>query len=158
MKLIWTASSSPLSQLIRWALKEPVSHFAIVFDDKIVFHSNLLGCHVEWFGTFKKKCTVVYEVEYKLPLEVEESIYQQIISENDKKWYDYRAFAYFAWRALLFMLFKTPFPKVNKWNDGDSFLCTGLISKLPKEHFPGLCNITDSEMTSPYQAYLKLKK
>jgi hypothetical protein len=154
MKLIWTKSTSPLSVLIRWALNEPVSHFAIVFDNKLVFHSNLLGLHVGWFNTFKKQCTVVYEKDYPMALEKEEAIYQEILDREDGKSYDYGAFAYFAWRALLKKLFRIPLPKENSWDSIDQDICTESAKYLQyviPEEIPA-----DLAMLSPYQLALIL--
>lgn len=158
MKILWTKSNLPLSRFIRWGLKESCSHVVIVFDDKIVFHSNLLGTHIEWFATFKKTVTVVHEKEYKLPLEQEEVLYQNVIDKDDQKAYDYKAFAYFIWRAFLFRVFKSPFPAVNAWGSKDGFLCTGLASQLPAEFIPGLEKVKDGDMVSPEQLWLLLNK
>lgn len=157
MKLIWTKNNLPLSVLIRWGLKEPVSHFAIVFDDKIAFHSNLAGCNVEWFSEFKKHSEVFLEIDKYLPIEIEEKVYQSIIDKNVEKTYDFGAFLYFLWRGILFRFFGKQIPKLNKWSNNNQLICTGLASELPKEHFPELEGVLDTEMLSPYQLYLKLK-
>lgn len=158
MKLIWTKSRQPLSILIRWGLKEPVSHFAIVFDNKIVFHSNLLGAHIDWFNYFKTQCDVVFEKDFNLSLDVEENIYQSILDKNVGKKYDFKAFAYFIWRGILWRFLNIPFPEKNKWAKDGAFLCTGLAAELPVQEFPELNGIKDTEMTSPYQLYLKFKE
>lgn len=157
MKLIFTKSKLPLSKLIRWGLNEPASHFAIVFDNSIVFHSNLTGTHVDWYNHFKSSCEIAYELDYNLPLEAEESIYQSILNKNTGKSYDFGGFFYFIWRALLNKCFGFKFPEINKWSKEGKFLCTGLAAELPLEHFKGLETIKDTEMTSPYQIYLRLK-
>lgn len=158
MKLIWTKSKLPLSAFIRWGLKEPCSHVVIVFDNKIVFHSNLMGAHVEWFNTFKKHVTIIHEREYKLPLAQEESIYQGVIDKDDQRGYDYQAFGFFIWRAFLFRVFKTPFPAKNAWGSKNGFLCTGLASQLPVDLIPGLEKVKDGDMMSPEQLWLLLDK
>lgn len=151
MKLIFTRSRAPLSVLIRWGLKEPVSHFAIVFDDKVVFHSNLLGTHINWFNSFKKSCEVVYTLDRNLSLEAEEQVYQSIIDKNIDKSYDFKAFAYFVWRVILWRLLGKPLPEKNTWAKNGQFLCTGLAAELPPEYFPELDGVQDTEMISPYQ-------
>ena len=153
MKLIWTKSNNPLSLFIRWGLKEPCSHVVIVFDNKIVFHSNLKGAHIEWFQTFKKHVTIVHQIEYKLPLEEEEIVYQNIVNAYDQKAYDYKAFGFFIWRALLFRIMNKPFPSKNSWGSPNGYLCTGLAGQLPIEIIPGLEKAQDKDMLSPQKLY-----
>ena len=63
LKIVWSYSNYPLSKLIKWFTKEPVSHVAVVFMDNIVIHSNLLGCHMNSFTSFKKHSKIVFEHE-----------------------------------------------------------------------------------------------
>lgn len=155
MKLVFTKSNLPLSKIIRWGLEEPVSHFAVVFDDKIVFHSNLAGVQIDWFNNFKTKCEIVYSLDYNLGLEKEEQIYQSILDKNVGKSYDFPGFLYFIWRGFLNKVFSKPFPEKNKWAKDGEFICTGLAAELPKGLLP---EIQDTEMVSPYQLYLRLIK
>jgi len=158
MKLIFTKSTAPLSILIRWGLKEPVSHFAIVLEDKYVFHSNLLGTNLKWFATFKKHCEIVYSVEVPLQPNQEGVIWDSIVNQYDDHNYDFKAFLYFCWRGLLFRFFGKEFPKVNAWGEERSFLCTGLAKALTPELFPQLLNVQDFEMMSPYKLYKLLEQ
>lgn len=153
MKLIWTKSNLPLSRFIRWGLKEPCSHVVIVFDNKIVFHSNLLGAHIEWFDTFKKHVEIVHQIEYVLPLEEEELVYQGVIDANDQQPYDFKAFGYFIWSAFRYRILGKPFPSKNPWGRDSANLCTGLVSKIPVEAIPGLEKVKDGDMTSPEKLY-----
>lgn len=132
MKIIWTRNSLPLSKLIRWGLKEQSSHVAIVFDNKIVFHSNLMGVGIQWYNTFKKQHEVVYEIDYKMSLVDEETIYQSIINQFDGYRYDYRAFVYFVWRGVLKRFLNKPLPKINPFDNENSFMCIELLKVLPK--------------------------
>lgn len=153
MKIIFTKGNSILSKLICWGLNEPVSHVAFVFDDKIVFHSNLLGLHIEWFNTFKKKCQIIFEIDYNTDLENEEDIYQEVISINDGKSYDFAAFFYFIWRGFLYKFFNKPIPIVNKWNNEHQDLCVEVIRYFNKQ-----LPIKDLSIISPYKLYLILKE
>lgn len=158
MKLLWTKSSLPLSKLIRWGLKEPTSHFVIVFDDKLAFHSNLSGTHIEWYNTFQKHCEIVYEINYPLPLDKEEEVYQNILNSYNEKSYDYPGFLYFIWRGILFRFFNKPFPTKNPWGKEDSYLCTELATTLPEWLIPELKQIEDFSLMSPYKLYCIVKK
>lgn len=144
--LIFTKNNTCLSRLIRWGLGEDVSHMGIVFDKKVVFHSNLYGTHLKWLINFIKKNDIVHIIDVPLSLQEEEEIFLRI-PQYDEKWYDFGALFYFLWRGLLYKLFSTPIPKTNIFGHSDQFLCTELAKMID----PSLDNL---EMTSPYQVYL----
>lgn len=158
MKLIWTKSGLPLSKLIRWGLNEPVSHFGIVFDNGIVFHSNLLGTHIEWYGTFVKHCTIVYQLDFPMSLVEEEAVYQKILNTYDDRGYDFGGFAFFIWRGLLYRTFSTPFPAKNEWQSASKFLCTELATVLPDNIVPVSIKTQDLSIVSPYHLYMEMKE
>lgn len=155
MKLIWTRNSSPLSQLIRWGLQEPVSHFAIVFDNKIVFHANLYGAHIEWYNTFRKNNEVVLEKDYPLSLEQEELVYQSIIDRLDGSRYDIRALIFFVTAIAANRYLGLAMPARNHFQSSDALLCTALVQSLPSWVVPNLKTLEgkDLEIISPYQIY-----
>lgn len=149
MLLIWTRNKSPLSRLIRWGLREPVSHFAIVFDESLVFHSNLLGVHLEWFNTFKKKQEIVYTIPLRhTTLEEQEVVFRSIVDRFNGKMYDYGAFLYLCYRVALKRLFGKPIPAHNRWNDQGKYLCHELAEGLP-----GPFRVENLEIITPYQLY-----
>lgn len=158
MKLIWTKSNKILSVAIRWALREPVSHFGIVFDNGIIFHSNLAGTHVQWYRSFQKSCDIVYEHQYDLKLKEEELVFQNILNRYDDLGYDFKAFFYFCWRGLLYRILGKPLPTKNEWNSSDRFLCTELASTLPDDVVPRAIKDQDLSIVSPYRLYLELKE
>jgi hypothetical protein len=157
MKIAFTKSNLPLSVFIRWGLKEDVSHVVYIFDDKIAFHCNIKGCHITWYNDLKKKVTVVDELEFKFPLEIEEKIYQSIIDENYGKGYDFLAFGYFVYRAFLHRFLGIKMPVTSRWGSSRRFICTSLGAKLPKEHFPQLQHL-DLEVVSPAKMREALKR
>lgn len=156
MTLIWTKSKQPLSVAIRGILQEPVSHFGIVFDNGIVFHSNLLGSHVEWYGTFKKKCDIVYSLEFNLKLEQEEQVYQDILNTYDDKPYDFGALFYFAFRAIISRITGKGLPKTNEFQSADKFLCTELAGCLPDYIVSKDIKSQDLSIVTPYGLYLQI--
>src|SRR3989344_4080601 len=155
IKLVFTKSNAPLSKLIRWGLKEPVSHAAIVFDDKIVFHSNLLGVDLISYQNFIKKVDVLFELKFNLSLEEEEEIYQNI-SIRDGNSYDFKAFSYFIKCGLQYRIYNKPLPIYNPWNSKEKFLCGELLEFLPDYLFPN-SKKPDFSITSPYKLFLLLK-
>lgn len=154
MKLLWVKGNLPLSHLIMWGLSEPVSHFAIALDDKIVFHSDMLGLHIAWKKSFDKTHTTVFEHEIDLPLIEEEAIYRTILDQYDGASYDFGAFAYFAWRAFLKKCFKKEMPQKNPWGSKNHFLCDEIIQLLPIELIGQELKEADLAMKSPYQTWL----
>lgn len=157
MKFLFTKSKAPFSVLLRWGLQEPVSHFAIEFDNKIIFHSNFFGTQINWSRTFKRKCDVVYEIVYPLPLYEEEAMYQAVLDSYDGRPYDWKGFLYFLWRVVLFKLLGTPLPEKNAWQSDTSDLCIEILTHLPKGEWNSDQSWESLAITSPYQVYSKLK-
>lgn len=154
MKLIWVKGTTSFSKFIMWGLKEPVSHFAIVFDDKLVFHSDLLGVRVAWYPTFLKTHEIVFQKDFPAAtLETEEDTYQKIITAFDGSGYDYKALLYFAWRGVLWRFFKRPFPDSNPWGSDKSFLCTEMAKVLPDWIIPKDVKDKDLGIVSPYKLW-----
>lgn len=157
MRLIWTKSDLILSKFIRWGLNTDCSHFAIVFDSPaggLMFESNLLGTHPKFYRSALKHMEVVHEIELDIPLDVEDKIWDSVIDKYDDKSYDYGAFFYFCWRALLKKLFKIPFPSKNKWAKNDSYLCDELYQVM--ENYVKDLKI-DLAITPPHDLYELLK-
>jgi hypothetical protein len=153
MKLVWTSGNSILSRGIQWLLGEPVSHFAIVYYDHVVFQSNLLGTGLEWFGQMLKTHKVVYSIDVPLPQGSEHAVMQQMLDQYSGEAYDYPAFAYFTWRGFLRKCFGIPLPSQNKWDRAGTALCVELAKAVPIELLPTVGNTRDLGMTSPYALY-----
>lgn len=158
MKLAWVKGHAPLSHLIMWGLNEPVSHFAFIFDNSIVFHSDLTGMHISWLSSFLNTHDIVYEIDLQLSLEQEETIYQGVITKYDGSGYDYGAFVYFGWRAFLKKCFGKPMPNSNPWGSKDRYLCDEAIQLLPVEIVGEEIKKMDLSIRSPYQVLLILLK
>jgi len=154
MQIVCTKSNLIGSKIIRWGLGEPVSHFAINFDNKIVFHSSFSGVHLTSYPTFIKKHTVVFSLNMSLSEVEEESVYQSIIpSEEDG--YDVRAFICLALLAAKRKFFGIPFPTVNPDDNKNKFLCTELGEFLPEKLFVN-GKPSDFSTTTPYQLFKML--
>ncbi len=153
MKLLFTKNNLPLSRLICWAFGEPCSHFAIAFDNRVVFHSNLKGCNVQWLASFLKCSSVVYTIPLDTTLAQEESVYQKCIAVDGKP-YDFGAFFFLCLDVILFKLFKIPLQKKNLFASDNSFICVELAECLS----PVLPIPKELASTSPYNLYLQLFK
>jgi len=131
IRLMWTKSNKPLSKLIRWIFNEPCSHFAIVFDDRFLFQSNLKGAHPTFFNWFLSENEIVHELVFRTPVYIEEAIWDKITSRfNKPKPYDYGAFFYLGIRGLGHKWFGFPLPTKNLWGDRDYYMCLELAQCL----------------------------
>ena len=154
--LAWSKSSLPLSKLIRWMFNEPVSHFSIIFDNRLVFHSNLLGAHTEWLSRFEKKSKIIYRIDLFTNLEQEEKIYKNILNTFDRPIsYDWGGFLFFAIHSIFYKFLKRPMPKRNLWSDKDLYLCEEMITMVQD-----LLNIhpyQDLSIITPYQLFRTIR-
>ena len=164
MMFLFTTSNKIGARAIRWALNEPVSHFATVFDESengygIVFHSTMSGVEFAWWKDFYKHNKIVYALRPKsLSLPVEEKVYQSIVGSHYGKRYDNLAFLAFGYFALRRKLSGSPIPGRSSFGSADRYLCTELshsIKKLCPEFIP---NTLADELISPYSLYLNMKQ
>jgi hypothetical protein len=157
LSVITTKNSSPLSWLIRYTTKEEASHFAIVFDNRLVFHSNLYGAHPIFKSKLTKSSQIVEELEIKTTLEKEEEVFQLIENKFDGKEYDYLSLIFWFIQAIPYLLANKPLHKIpkNLWNSEDQYVCTEVAYALTPI-FPNLKD-TDLSTLTP-QSILKLLK
>lgn len=139
MKIYLLKSNKIGSRIIRWGLSERGSHmgFSIWDNDQVrFFHSYGLGLRHESLS-YLNKYSVVGEVDFKFPIDIETNMCRDFKIMSYGTWYDYPALAYFSWRGLLRKLFKIPLPKKNKWNEARQALCTealGTLAHIVKQH------------------------
>jgi hypothetical protein len=128
-----------------------------VFDDFLVFQSNLLGVHPDGYKNLQAHATIIHQIEIKLEEATEEAVYKTLIDSETGRRYDFKAILYFAWRGFLWHYFKKPLPKRNLWGDKQSLLCTEMAEKLPHWLIP--INADENlDMVSPHQLYALLKE
>lgn len=160
MKLVWTKSNLILSVLIRWGLDVDCSHFILVFESPgggLCFESNLLGTHPKFWKNDQKTLTIVHELDVKLPVETENKVWDVVVDKYDGKPYDYGAFVYFAWRAILKKIFKIPMPAKNKLEKSGTYLCDEVYQALVDAGaLPDLG--IDIAMSSPHDVFVKLSE
>ena len=163
MKIAFCKSSLPLSVLIRWGLQEPVSHAVFIFNDYFAVHSDLLGVHLTTIDKIKKADTIVYTLNYALTPEEEFATLKRLLTSALGEPYDFGAFFYFIWRALLKRVFGKPLPTKNLFQIDDMLMCTEVAGDLPANgvlatEIVNPLKTVDLGMTSPYQLYLFLAK
>ena len=129
MNILGTRSTKWGSRFMCWGLGEPVSHVAVELDNGFVVHAHLLGgLRIDWGRDFRRNNQVVIELGAdNIP---ERETVQALLDAHAGSGYDYWAFAYFGWRALLRKCFGIPFPRENKWARRHAFLCTEWLSVL----------------------------
>lgn len=162
MKLLWVAADKAGSRLIRWGLDSDCSHFAVCFDEGehgdpssgIAFHSYAHGTQVLMLRDFLKAYTVVHALEPNraLTLADEEAVYQAILQAESGRRYDYPALLWFAWRGLLAKIGWRRVDGVNRWQDPQARLCTGIAPSVFNAlgvRFPGV----DAELLPPHELY-----
>lgn len=131
IRLVWTKNNLVLSKLIRWAFAEPVSHFAMCFDDRLVFHSSLTGAEPVWARRFLATHDIVFTLMLRVPPEIEDKIYDRIYAQFWRsRPYDWGAFFYFFVTGLAHKVFGRPMPTRNLWGDRDSYLCIEIAEVL----------------------------
>ena len=162
----FTTSTLPFSKLTKWGLNTDCSHFAIIFDEgqpsSIVFHSDFMGCSIDFLSNFLKRNTLVHKLGFKdrLTLEEEENVYQALISRSYKKSYDYGAYLFWCMNILANKLFNSKISKKNLWESKDSFLCTEVYSALSGLEFSKnvkFPTIENTSMIKPHDLYEELR-
>lgn len=159
MMFLFTTSEKIGSVAIRWALGEPCSHFAVVFDESesgygIVFHSTLKGgVAFDWFRDFYDHQKIVFALKPKHPsLFKEEEIYQSLVKKYYGNGYDIGAFAAFSYYALRRKLSGRQIPSMAQFASNRSLLCTEIAQGL-KEAAPDLVPFLPPGLVSPFGLY-----
>jgi len=136
MMFLFTTSNKIGARAIRWALNEPVSHFAICFDETengygIVFHSTMNGVKFDWWNNFYQHNKIVYALKPKsLGLQKEEQVYQAIVRRHYGRGYDIGAFLAFSYYALRRKFTGASIPIGENAGSADRYLCTELAHSL----------------------------
>lgn len=161
MKLVLTRNDNLIgSFLIRWGTSDsffslaPVSHFIIVFDDKLVFESTLSrGLHVT---TLSEAHDPIISFEFVPPLssKVKGLIYEKALELSGNS-YDLSSMLYISWRMFLKKFFNKEIPKKNSTEINDQYFCVEVI-EIINGAFKALglqCPIEDTEysMVSPWE-------
>lgn len=130
ISLVWTRSPLPASRLIRYFTGEYVSHFAIVMDERIVFHSNFYGAHLDWYSKFLKHAEVIFQINLTLTLELEEALYLEMVEKFDGEPYDWGALLFLWYSLIRLKLFGIPIPRKNPLSSDRANICVELAECL----------------------------
>ena len=164
MMFLFTSSPKIGSRAIRWALDEPCSHFAMVFDERengygIVFHSHLSGVSFDWFRNFYTTNRIVVALRPKnITLSDEERLYQSIVSRFYGKKYDKKQFLEFAYYALRRKATGSEIPSTSRFGKKDAFLCTEISAGIKEAKPEYFGSPFSGDLITPYQLYFSMLK
>lgn len=166
MNILFVKSPKIGSRILRWGLGEDVSHVVIEFDGKYhqFFHSYGKGLQALTPKEYDShKYTIVHSLEL-YSTHVEECDMQDMFYDRHRGIrYDWPAFAYFTWRAVLRKFFDIPLPKENRWARQDMNLCTEALY-LAADVFAEVTGFSlvpegvDLAMITPEDAYVKMSQ
>lgn len=135
IKFIFSKNNKIGSKLISWGssflplkIQKIPSHVAILINDQIVLESVLgPGCRMVPYDSWKEINQELYKVNGD---SVSLDLITKFYHDNWGVGYDYKGILYFSYALLFHKFFKTPVPKINKWNDPEKMFCTEIAGKL----------------------------
>ena len=148
--LLFTKSPKWGSRLIRWALNEPVSHVAVFIGGGVdlVVHSKFYGgVDIDTIKTFQKHNQILYQID----LPFSQKTYDELLSLEEKP-YDYSAFLWLGWRAILRKLFGVKVPAIDPLNAKGCFICTEVANVVL--YYLG-CDVVPN--ATPMEIYKKMR-
>jgi hypothetical protein len=110
---------------------------AVVFGDKIVFHSNPMGTHINSYYWFKNNNTIVYEHVISGRTDEDEELAYEAVAAIELNGYDFGSILFWGWRLFLFKCFGMPLPRSNLWSSKRFFNCIEVLGQLPDWIWPG---------------------
>jgi hypothetical protein len=161
MIFLFTKSNKIGSRLIRWATNGRTSHFSIGFDTDtdgrgLIIHSHFRGVHLDWFNSFIDKNEVVMKLRLrsKIPLKIEDRLFQHLLTASYGKKYDIGAFLFFALDILKHKIFRLPRSSKNLWQSRNQYLCVE-IYKILSDAEPSIFPkpLIDLSIATPDEVY-----
>jgi len=129
--LIGSRAISSMTKFDFQKKEETPSHFAILFDDRWVFHSNFAnGVHVEPYKHFIKKNNIIvalYDIQCCNYEKECVDFQDHLIHFSYGSGYDWFAIIYFCWRLLLNKMFNIKIPEKNRLESSSRWFCNELF-------------------------------
>lgn len=130
------------SRLIAWGskyenldLEHAPSHIAVLLNDSIVVESTFTtGVRLVPYAEWAKINEELYKIPCIHSYRASKDTLEQAFSLWDKG-YDWTGIAFFAVSLVRFILFKTPLPKHNEWQDKNRYFCTEFVAMLVDADF-----------------------
>ena len=146
IELLFTTTDKPISRMIRYMTREPVSHVAIRIAN-LVIHSSVTGPELRTYQYFAYHYKIVHKVTISnrwTPYDITD-----LFTKYDRKLYDYWALAYLGLRYAALRFIGLKLPKANLWAVSGMYTCTEFVTKI-------VFGKEDSLIT-PYKLYLKVR-
>lgn len=138
-KVVYVASVNRNNAIGSYLIKEttkslespikPCSHLCIILRKTLVIESTVCsGVRIIPYTHWLKKNKIIYVFEK----EYEGKLSQYIPKLMDRLWgvpYDILGILYFTWRIILWLLFKIPLPKINKWQSQYKRFCVEIFGE-----------------------------
>jgi hypothetical protein len=134
MIIYFTTNEKFYSKLLRWLFKEPVSHVGIclyptgaipIVVDCTKPYGKLYG-----FNPWKKKHEPIYAVQIPLAPSDELDCFEKVAMRSVGRLYDFEAYFYGFYWAILWRFFGFTLPKQNKLSNHDKDLCTEIFNPI----------------------------
>lgn len=153
MKLIWTRTRS--NDIIAWGTEEPVSHFAMLFFDCIVFHSTFAGVDIVAKQDFLANRSIIFQKDIAVDRDSELEMLIHLSTRETWKHYDWSFFFWLVGRVFLLKVFSMRLPKNAPRTGRDEVLCTEILDLLPENTFNKYHNLN---AVTPFDLYNKLSE
>ena len=128
--------------------EEIPSHVAILINNRWVFESTLeSGVRRISYEKWLEINTEIDKIECQTERTLEGvlGLFRGILDQD----YDYLGVCYFGYRLALSILFDTEIPKINKWNQDNSYFCSEVVGKLLE---------LDYQMIAPVQIMVEARR
>lgn len=153
ISLIWTKKNNLGSQIIRTVTRGESSHFAIAFDQAVVFESTInSGCELSFYSNFKERNQIVWSIDLVEELRAEELVWQAC-SLMDGMPYDYFG-AMNLGLGLIAKRFDLSMLKTRAFENNRSYFCVEVAQAL-KPFFNIPSNLS---LTTPDELFHLLKE
>lgn len=141
--ILFTRGNNWYSDLLCGILQEPVSHVSI-YQDRYVYHSDLLGVRQEPYKTFSKR----QKLELRVKVDrIDELEAKYEVHKNSL--YDVGAAVFIGLAFLARRYLRMPMPKSNLWQTTGMFMCTEWTTEVEYD--------AEDSMITPYGLYRKLR-
>lgn len=130
VQLLFTSKQAFGSRTISWATGSVASHMAVhLVRERLVYHFMPDGLTIDNAVDFMRTHTVVQAIDLPLTADQRQVFVPTFIGLAPKHTYqyDYAAFAWWGWQALVTKLTGRAVPVRNKSNRRYGFLCTELL-------------------------------
>lgn len=154
IELVWTKGK--WIDLIAWWIGEPVSHFAVAFNESMVIHSTIFkGVHAVTIRSFLSTRKVVYKMEIGVGFDRSVEIFQAVSKHHIGKSYDYGLFAHLFWQGFRKKFLGKKIEKSERYFGNNVTLCQEVIGFLPGDVRP---EFHPADAITPYGLFLSIGK